>query len=140
MTTSSPACFTVHGLPHLRVAMAAGAATGRAIVVMSAAGASGYAGAGWFLSMAEQGRAEFPDVALTAWLDCDDRGGDVLAAFAAGARHVIFTGHPEAGRRLNAIAQEYGAAILSERPLSCDLLNASDPAWTARKWCETSAR
>lgn len=128
-------CFTVHGLPHLRAALKAGAQSGRPIVAISAIAASAYAGAGWFAEMIRAGREEFPNAELTAILDCGDRAGDVLVALQAGIACVIFTGHPEAARRLTAIAAEAGATILAERPVSFDLLNLRDPDFAARRRC-----
>jgi hypothetical protein len=138
MTANPPAaCFTVHSLAHLRAALTAGAASGRPIVALSAIGASGFAGAGWFASLVEQGRLEFPQIELTAILDCADRGGDVLAALKLGLRHLIFTGHPEAAIRLGDIAVQSGATIVTARPPSLDLLNTRDPFRAARIHCET---
>ncbi len=128
-------CFTVHGLPHLRAVLKAGMEAGRPVVALSAAAASAYAGAGWFAAMIQAGLEEFPNAELTAILDCGDRAGDVLVALQAGLRFLIFTGHPEAARRLTAIAAETGATILAERPVSFDLLNLRDPEFAARRRC-----
>jgi hypothetical protein len=138
LTAVRAACFIIHSLAHLRAALAAGAATGRAIIAVSGPGASAYAGAGWFAALVQQGKAEFPDVPLTAVFDCGDRAGDALVALKAGVTHLVFTGHPEAARRLAAIARESGAEILDRRPDGFDLLNQRDPAFAARAWCETS--
>ena len=141
MTSATPAaCFTIHGLAHLRAALTAGAQSGRPIVALSAAGASGYAGAGWFAALIEQGRAEFPAVPLTAILDCADRAGDVPAALRRGITHIVFTGHPEAALRLQDIVGQVGATILLERPASLDLLTARDPFRAARLHCEASEK
>jgi hypothetical protein len=138
MTANAPtACFTIHSLAQLRAALTAGAATGRPIVALSAVGASSFAGAGWFASMVEHGRREFPEVALTAILDCADRGGDVLAALKLGLSHLIFTGHPEATIRLQDIAAQTGATVITARPPSLDLLNARNPFRAARIHCDT---
>jgi len=134
------ACFTIHGLPHLRAALTAGAEAGRPIVVLSAVGASGFAGAGWFAALTEQGRAEFPDVPLTAILDCADRAGDVPAALKRGITHIVFTGHPEAAIRLQDIAGQMDATVFLERPASFDLLNARDPFRAARIHCEATEK
>jgi hypothetical protein len=137
MTANAPAaCFTIHSLAHLRAALTAGAASGLPIVALSAVGASGFAGAGWFASLVEHGRREFPEVELTAILDCADRGGDVLAALKLGLSHLIFTGHPEAAMRLGDIAAQSGAAILASRPPARDLIGLADPFRAARIHCE----
>ena len=129
------ACFTIHGLTHLRAALAAGAETGRPIVALSGIGASGFAGAGWFKALIDQGRQEFPDLPMTAILDCADRAGDVPAALKRGITHIVFTGHPKAASRLQDIAAQMGATILLERPPALDLLNARDPFRAARIHC-----
>lgn len=133
-----PAYFTVHSLTHLRAALKAGAATGRPIVALSAPGASGFAGAGWFSALAEEGAAEYPEVGLTTILDCRDRGGDVLAALKIGLRYVIFTGSTSAAQRLADVAAQTGASVLTSRPAAFDLLDADDPGYRARIWCETA--
>jgi hypothetical protein len=130
------ACFTIHSLTHLRAALTAGAASGLPIVALSAVGASGFAGAGWFASLVEQGGQEFPQVALTAMLDCADRGGDVPAALKLRLTHLIFTGHPQAAIRLQDIAAQSGATVITTRPPSLDLLNARDPFRAARIHCD----
>ncbi|HTJ62522.1 MAG TPA: hypothetical protein VL899_01825 [Alphaproteobacteria bacterium] len=127
--------FTVHGLPHLRAALAAGAETGRPVVALSAVAASAYAGALWFAEMARVGVGEFPGVKLTTVLDCGDRAGDVLTAFDTGIKCVIFSGHADATRRLKAIAAAHRATLLTERPASFDLLNLDDPTFAARRHC-----
>jgi len=138
MTANAPAaCFTIHSLAHLRAALTAGAASGRSIIALSAIGASGFAGAGWFAALVEHGRREFPEVALTTMLDCADRGGDVPAALKLGLSHLIFTGHPEAAVRLGDIAVQYGATVITARPPSLDLLNVRDPFRAARIHCDT---
>ncbi len=133
-----PACFTIHGPEHLRAALAAGASSGRPVVALSAEGAAAYAGAGWFKALAEHGAADFPDVPLTAILDCGDRAGDALAALNAGVLHIVFNGHPKATASLAAIADGLGATVHAGRPESCDLLNAADPEYAARRWCEAA--
>lgn len=134
--TTEPATFTVHGLAHLRAALEAGAGSGRPIIALSAPGASAYAGASWFAALIAEGRAEFPDVTLTAILDCGDRAGDALAALRLGLREIVFTGHEEAAERLDEIAREMGAVVRVRRPEAMDLLDIADAARAARKWCE----
>jgi DNA-binding transcriptional LysR family regulator len=134
------ACFIIHSLTHLRAALAAGKATGRPIVALSAIGASGFAGAGWFASLTDQGRQEFPEVELTAILDCADRCGDVLAALNRGIAHLIFTGQPELGEKLQDIASQMGGLILSQRPPARDLIASKDPFRTARLHCEDTGK
>ena len=132
----SPA-FVIHGLKHLRAALTAAHAAARPITVISAPAASAYAGANWFAALIAHGAAEFPEVEMTAILDCGDRGGDVLVALKAGLRQIVFTGHPDAAARLNAVAAERNARILDTRPTALDLLDITDLDYAARKLCET---
>ena len=99
---------------------------------LSAAGASGYAGAPWFAGLIEQGRAEYPDVQLTAILDCADRAGDVMVAFALGLKTIVFNGHPDAAERLKQIGATYGASIIATRPAAFDPPPWRDPSHAAR--------
>ncbi len=130
------ACFTIHSLEHLRAALTAGAESGLPVVVLSAAGATGFAGAAWFAALVARGRAEFPGVPLTAIIDCADRAGDAIAALKLDLPQLIFTGHPQAAQRLADIASQNNAAIVTARPPSRDLMNTSDPFYTARAYCE----
>ena len=129
------ACFTIHSLEHLRAALTACAECGLPVIALSATAASGFAGAAWFDALIAQGRAEFPGVPLTAVLDCGDRAGDAIAALNRGLPHLIFAGHPAAAERLADIAAQCGAAILTTRPASCDLMNVTNPYRTARTHC-----
>ncbi len=128
-----PVIFIVHGLPHLRAALAAGAESGRPVIAVSGQGAGAYAGAGWFVELVRQARAEFPNVPLTAMLDCADRAGDALAAFDAGVTEIIFTGHPDADARLRGIAASLGAQVHDRRPEGLDLMNLKNPLFAARR-------
>ncbi len=134
-----PAVFIVHGLDHLRAALAAGRDSGRRIVAVSAPGASAFAGEAWFAALAAEGRTAFPDVAFTAILDCGDRAGDAVMALKAGANPVIFTGAALAAARLSALASTLGAGVIDRRPDGVDLGMVADPAWTARRICFAGA-
>lgn len=129
-----PACFVIHGKRHLLAALAAGAASGRPVIVLSGASAGAYAGATWLLVLVRQCQATFPDVPLTVMLDCGDRAGDALAALKAGVRDVIFTGHPGAAQRLAKIAAQRDAQLHAHRPPALDLVDVRNPAAAALEW------
>ena len=122
------AVFVIHGLPHLTAVLEAAAAKGRPAAIITAPGASAYAGPSWFAALIAAGREAHPHVELTATLDCADRAGDALAALSLGVTHLVFTGHHEALARLRAIAAAQGASILDRRPGSFDLLDAKNPS------------
>jgi len=127
--------FIVHSLEHLRAVLRVAADAGLAVVALSGPGASGYAGPRWFAGLIAAGAAEFPNVELTAALDCGDRAGDALVALGAGLRHLIFTGNPEAATRLSRIAAAQGADIRDRRPEAFDLLDIKDLDRAVRNYC-----
>jgi hypothetical protein len=107
-----PAAVRVHGLAEARAALAAAAAAGRPVALVSAPSAAAHAGAGWFLAVVARARAEFPGVDVTAVLDCGERAGDAQGAIAAGVTHIAFTGPLDTIRRLSDVADAAGARIV----------------------------
>ena len=129
----------VHGLGHLRAALAAGHAARQDVTAISAGSAGAFAGAGWFHAMIQAGRVEYPDVALTAILDCGDRAGDVLTALGLGITHVVFTGHPDALSRLRSVAGAKDAVIFDVRPPALDRAEVADLEYVLRALPAASA-
>lgn len=124
----------VHSLDHARAALAAAAELGVPVMLVSAAGAGAYAGPLWFKALIEAARADHPDVAVAALLDCADEPGTVLAALRAGIKSVRFTGAAAARERLAGIAAALGATIESDAGPALDLLDARDPASACRAY------
>ena len=115
----------VHSLEQARAALAAAHELRQTITLASAYGAGGYAGPLWFKSVVEAAAAEYPNVQVSAILDCADEAGTVLLALRHGLRQVRFTGHAAARKRLMAIARELGAEIETGRaPAALDLRDA----------------
>jgi fructose/tagatose bisphosphate aldolase len=123
----------VHSLVEARAALAAAAALGMPVTLMSAAGAGAYAGPRWFKALIAAARAEHPDVVVEAVLDCAEEAGTVMSALRAGITRVRFTGSPSMRDRLAAIAAATGASLEDESgDETLDLLEARDPAAVAR--------
>jgi hypothetical protein len=114
---SFPRAVTVHGLAEARAALAA--AGPRGVLLLSAPGAGGYAGAAWFLGVVAA--AAKPGVPLHAALDCADAAGTALAALRAGARLVVLDGACPGFAAVASAAAEIGAVLLPARPPSLDL-------------------
>ncbi len=112
---------TVHGLGQARAALAAARAASVGVDLLSAPGAGGYAGAGWWLALTRRARSENAAVPGTDVLDCDDAAGFAVEALRAGCAAVVFTGPAAQAERLAAIAHALGARLLRERPPSLDL-------------------
>lgn len=114
-----PPAVTVHGLAGARAALAA--AGPRGVLLLSARGAGGFAGAAWFLRLVAAAAAAHPGVAHHAALDCADAPGGALAALRAGARLVVLDGACPGFAAAASAAAEVGAALLPDRPASLDL-------------------
>lgn len=121
------AAFVVHGIAHVRAALAAARETGCAIRLVSAPSAAGYAGGAWFAALERSGRRAFPDVDATFILDCGDAPGWALAAIRAGVRHIRLSGNRRARDSVAAIAAASGARIVTGRLNTLDLQGESDP-------------
>lgn len=103
-----PPAVTIHGLDHALAALA----PGLPVLLLSAPGAAGYAGAGWWRAVIAASGA-----ALDA-LDCADQPGRALEALAMGCRIVVLRPGP-AWRTVAERAA--GARVLDRRPASLDL-------------------
>lgn len=115
----------VHALHQAQAALAA--AGPRGVLLLSAPGAGGFAGPGWFLALVAEARRLHADVRCTAALDCADAPGSALAALRAGVRVIVLDGNSPAFGAVAAAAAEWGAAVLPVRPPAFDLGRA-DPA------------
>jgi fructose/tagatose bisphosphate aldolase len=122
--------IVIHDLEHARAALAAAAAFGRPVTLVSAPGAAGYAGAAWFLKVVERAAAEHPTARWEAVLDCADHPGHVLSALRQGAAAVRFTGTKATAAKLAAIAERTGAKVVTGRLMAFDLRGEADP-WAA---------
>src|SRR5690606_11204271 len=109
------------------------------LTVISGPGAGGYAGAGWFGAVLRKAGAEFPDVAVTAILDCDDAPGHVLGAFRAGLKAVRFTGRADVAAKLADIAKAQGAELITEEVAAIDLRFHRDPLAACKAWLSEHA-
>ena len=118
--------IVVHSLDHARAAVAAAAALGTGVTLVSAPGAGAYVGPGWFRAMVDEAAAGFPGTPVTAVIDCGDEPGTALAALRAGFRRVIVTTRADARARLDDIAAAMGAIIEAPDGTALDLLAVRD--------------
>ncbi|WP_207459386.1 hypothetical protein [Azospirillum sp. SYSU D00513] len=135
---TAPRPIRIHGLADALAALSTASELHRPLTLVSAPGAAAHAGALWFREVVAKARAAFPDVVVTAVLDCADRAGDVQGALASGVTHILFTGHPDAARALAEVAAARGAVLLQALPGALDLRTVRDPAAACRAWLEES--
>jgi len=124
----------VHSLADARAVLAAAASIGCEVTLASAPGAGAYAGPGWFKALTEEARRAVPEVRCDAVLDCGAAPGMALAALQLGLKRVRFTGHAEARRRLNAIAEQLDALIETEDVPALDLRGVRQAEARCRAW------
>ncbi len=114
--------------------MAAAADLGVPLILVTAPGAAAYLGPAWFREMTAAAAREYPQVRLTAMLDCGAKAGHAMAALGAGVRSVRFTGRKAAAAKLAEIAAARGGEVVTGRMPALDLLNRPDPEAACRRW------
>jgi hypothetical protein len=86
------------------------------VVLVSAPEAGGYAGPGWFKALVAAAGEAVPDARCSTLLDCGDNVGAGLAAIRAEVEGIVFTGRPDAARRLGDIARQHAVRFETKRP------------------------
>jgi fructose/tagatose bisphosphate aldolase len=124
----------VHDLDQARIALAAARAAGRPITLLSAPAAASAVGPAWFATLIRTVRAEFPEIAVEAILDCDRAAGRAMAALQAGFNGVVFTGSEAVLLKLADIGEDLRCTLYDTRPAALDLLAEKDPAAACRAW------
>ena len=138
--------IVIHSLAHARAALAAAASLSVPVTLHSAPGAGAQAGPAWFERVIAAARAEFPHVAVTAILDCDDAPGAVMAALrwlkepGRTAVMLSFSGEASAAARLRDMAAVIGVELICGTPPGLDLRTEPDALAACRVWlAETTA-
>jgi hypothetical protein len=126
--------ITIHGLTDARAALAAAQALRVPVTLISGPGGGSYAGPGWFNAVVHEACAVFPDVSVTAILDCDDAPGHAVGAFRAGTKAVRFTGRADVAVKLRDIAASVGAELITEDVETLDLRGHRDPVAACTAW------
>ena len=106
--------FAVVGsLEEARAALAGARAP---VLFVSPPGSAASLGLGYFSALVEAMRAEFPQIAIDAVIDCGDEPGRALAALRMGFKIVALRSHPRARAAVAAIARALGARLLRHAP------------------------
>ena len=110
--------MVVHGLPHLRLAVA----PGLPVTLLSGAGAATYGGCGWWRALMALGAGANPDM-----LDCGDAPGRALEALSVGCTLLVLDPAVSAWNLVAARAAAVGAVLLATRPPALDLADPRAP-------------
>ena len=129
--------IVIDGLAGARAAAEAARRTGRAAVLIPAAGPA--AGPGWWLALCQQVATETPDGRLHPVYDAGSMPGLVMAALRVGLRSVLYTGCGPQDAALDGLAAAAGA-VLYRRVGACLRLDTKrDPVGACIRWlCPSS--
>jgi hypothetical protein len=103
----------IASLPEARAAIEAARSSGVAVERESPHDAASIYGVLWFAELNRTLTAEFPGIAFTLTLDCGSRADLAHAALAEGIKRIRFSGHPEAAKALQDIAQQVNALLVA---------------------------
>jgi hypothetical protein len=117
---SSPAVI-VHGSDDAREALAVATRLARPVLLLSAPGAAGFAGCGWWLALIAAARAAYPAADMADILDCGAAPGHAMAALRLGQRALVLDPACPAFARVSAAAAACGGVVLAARPAALDL-------------------
>lgn len=124
----------VHDLDHALAALQAASELDVPVTLRSAPGAADYLGSGAFKAIVDVACERWPDVPVTAVLDCADAAGHALGALRIGIGVIRFRGRRTVRRKLADIAAQQGARLDNDRRKALDLLDRPDPLADCRKW------
>ena len=126
--------IVVRSLAEAEAALAAASALAAPVTLLSAEGAADSVGPLWFSELVAQARAAYPAAEVRAILDCGDSPGSAAAALRLGFETIRFGGRGRAAEALAAIADQYGATLLSRRPDALDLTDSRAPREACEAW------
>lgn len=106
------------------------------VTLLSAPDAAASVGPGWFDAVVALASQRVPEAEFDAVLDCGAAAGDALAALRHGVKVIRYSGANQVA--ISEIAEQQGAFVLQERPVSLDLSDAAqagqDLATACREW------
>jgi hypothetical protein len=111
-----PLAVVVRDLADAKAALAAAAAQGTRVTLLSPEGFAATGGALYFRAIVEAAARAVPAARFEAVLDCGNEPGRALAALRMGFKTVVLGGNAHARRRVAAIAAKLGATVMSRRP------------------------
>jgi hypothetical protein len=124
----------IHSAGHARAALSVADEMGVGVTLLSAPGAAAYLGAAVFRDMVAAAREEYPEVEVTAVLDCGDDPGLALGAMRHGIGAVSISNIPEIRAKLRDIANRRGVLVYEEDGPVLDLVDMTYPLAALRAW------
>ena len=124
----------VHEIADARAALAVARALGAGVVLASPPSGAASLGPGWWQGMLRQLAAEYPEVQVTAILDCGARADLAQAALRQGLADICYRGPAGVARKLAEIAARRGARLHRRLPQALDLTGVADREAACRAW------
>ncbi|MGH6912642.1 MAG: hypothetical protein ACREH3_02925 [Geminicoccales bacterium] len=135
-----PRAVVIHEIADGRSALAAAAELAVPVLLVSAPSGAAALGAGWWQALVRQLSAEYPDMAVTAILDCGCRADLVQAALRQGLGDLGYRGPPSVASKLQDIAGQRGARLHRRLPQALDLTGVLDRDAACRAWLSKKRR
>ncbi len=126
--------IVIHSTDHALAALSVADEMGVAVTLLSAPGAAAYLGAAVFRDIVAAARKAYPEVEVTAVLDCGDDPGLALGAMRHGIGAVSISNIPEIRAKLRDIADQRGVLVYDEDGPVLDLVDMTDPLAALRAW------
>ena len=126
----------VHGLGDAMRACSIAHQLGVAITLISAPGAVASIGPAWFRNIVRDLERAYPDLDVEAVLDCGDAAGYALAALRGGVKFIRYSGKPSTARKIEDIAENYGARLVRQPSRILDPRDEQDADAALRKWLD----
>ncbi len=124
----------IHSAGHALAALSVADEMGVGVTLLSAPSAAAYVGAVVFRDMVAAARKAYPNVVVTAVLDCGDDPGLALGAMRHGIGAVSISNIPEIRAKLKDIADQRGVLVYEEEGPVLDLVDMTDPLAALRAW------
>ncbi len=124
----------IHSADHARAALSVASEMGVGVILLSAPGAAAYLGATIFRDMVAAARKAYPEVEVTAVLDCGDDPGLAMGAMRHGVDAVSISNIPEIRAKLRDIADQRGVKVYEEEGPVLDLVDMTYPLAALRAW------
>ena len=127
----------IHSAGDALAALSVADEMGVGVTLLSAPGAAAYIGAGVFRDMVAAALEAYPNVEVTAVIDCGDDPGLALGAMRHGIGAVSISNIPEIRAKLSDIADQRGVLVYEKDGPALDLVDMTDPVCAIRAWlCE----
>ncbi len=128
------ALIIFHSLADALAGLAAAEKSGQPIGLITAPGAAGYAGVGWFLEIVAHIECQKKQARIDLILDCGAEPGVALGAIRAGVKMLRLVGQEPVREKITKIAADHGVVLFEPRGPALDLQFSDDAKAACCDW------